>query len=189
MIDPAFEALERARTLPESGVLPAQGLLIMAARTGRPLQDGWWENIETKLRERPLGVQELGALRALTNCAIDPDCTLPAAPMMRLFMTALSRGEHPELLAIYGSYALNALGDAELALLLWKRAAELAPSQSQYHVSLARLLIALGKEEEARQRIDALRALGRLGQNEVEARDLESRMRAATVPRKDLPQP
>ncbi|MFP5339132.1 MAG: tetratricopeptide repeat protein, partial [Gammaproteobacteria bacterium] len=176
LLDPAFEALERARKIPESGVLPAQGLLILAARAGRPLQEAWWQDLEAKFRERPFGVAEIGALRALVECAIDTDCGMPVQPMMRLFMTSLGQGEHPEVLSVYGNYALNVLGDPELALQLWERAVELAPRQSQYHISLARLQIALGQHARARERIAKLRALGRLGQYENDARQLESRM-------------
>jgi protein O-mannosyl-transferase len=176
LLDPAFEALERARQIPESGVLPAQGLLILAARAGRPLQEAWWQDLEAKFRERPFGVAEIGALRTLVECAIDTDCGMPVQPMIRLFMTSLGQGEHPEVLSVYGNYALNVLGDPELALQLWERAVELAPRQSQYHISLARLQIALGQHARAREQIAKLRALGRLGQYENDARQLESRM-------------
>jgi protein O-mannosyl-transferase len=178
LLEEAFEALERARTVPNTGVLPAQGLLVLAARTGRPADDSWWQDIEHKFATRPIGVAELGALNALTQCAIEEGCTLAVEPMLRLFAVALARGEQPELLSTYGNYVLNVLGDTRLAMQVWNRAAELAPHQAQYQISLARLEIALGQEKAARQRIASLRASGAVGQNEMSAQQLESRIDA-----------
>ncbi|MND05281.1 hypothetical protein D3C83_259730 [compost metagenome] len=53
------------------------------------------------------------------------------------------------------------------------------PQVAQYRANLIKLLIAEGQYEEAQDQITKLRALGRFGQNEAEARMLDLRLDAA----------
>lgn len=170
----AFAALEDARRVPRSGVLPLQGLLMLASRTGRPMQDAWWREMGDKLRHNPIGAQETSALAAMTECAIATRCPFPAGRMVGLYLAALGNGENPEVMNIYGNYALNVLGDAELTRRLWSRAVELAPGTLQYRINLVRYWIARGRMDEARREIAALRALGSFGQNDAVADALEA---------------
>ena len=50
-----------ARAVPNSGVLPASALLILAARTGTPLQDAWWNDLAKRHGHRRLGAQDVVA--------------------------------------------------------------------------------------------------------------------------------
>jgi protein O-mannosyl-transferase len=177
LLDPAFEALERARQIPESGVLPAQGLLILAAQARRPLREEWWSDLENKFRQRPFGVSELGTLGALVTCELEAHCRFPRDRMLALFAAALQRSQDPQLLAIYGNYALNVLLDPNLALQLWSDAVEQAPRNVQYRETLAKLWIASGRHDLAREQIEMIRALGRFGETEATAATLEARMR------------
>jgi protein O-mannosyl-transferase len=176
LLDSAFEALERARQVPGAGVLPAQALLILAARTNRPPKDAWWNDIEAKFRVGPFGVPELGVLRALVQCAVDEDCNFSPERMLTLFAAALTRSEDPQLLAIYGNYALNVLRDPNLAARLWADAVQRAPRNVQYRENLAKLMIASGQYARAKEEIATIRALGRFGETEASAAMLEARM-------------
>lgn len=175
----AFDALERARTVPRSNILPAQALLVLAARTGRPLKDAWWRDIREKLRLRPIGPQELAALGAMTRCAEEGDCRFPEDRMMAIYLAALDQQENPELLTMYGSYALHVLHDPALALRLWTHAAEVEPGNPQYRINLIKLLIAVGRREQAMEQISVLRGLGRFGQHDNVAEKLRLRLESA----------
>jgi hypothetical protein len=170
-------ALEQARRVPNNGILPDQASIMFAAKTGRPLQAEWWQDMRQKLAGRPIGPQELASMGALTKCAIGKGCNFPVADMQAMFRAALSRGSQPEVLNIYGDYALNVLHDNEAALAAWRRCTQLRPGEPQYHVNLVKLLILLGQDKEARAEIAALRRIGKLGQNEVAAAELEQRLR------------
>jgi hypothetical protein len=176
-VEQAFAALERARQVPNAGALPAQAALVLAARTGRPQRDAWWRDLQATLRSRPLGPQETGALAGLTGCAVQRLCQFPREEMVETFASALARGDHPEVLNNYGNYALNVLGDQDLALRAWTRAAELSPGEPQYRIALVKLQILRHHDAEARAGIARLRAMGRFGQYEREARELEQRLR------------
>jgi hypothetical protein len=99
--------------------------------------------------------------------------------MLAVFGAALSRGPHPEVFNIYGSYALNTLKDPGLSLRLWRESVRLNPNEPQYRINLCRLLIVLREPEQAREQIAALRRIGRLGQYESLALQLEARLAAA----------
>ena len=176
-LKPAMAAIEKARLAPGSTVLPAQAALIVAARTGRSLQAVWWSDLTQKLEHQPMGPQPLGALGAMVDCSNNRLCAFPPDEMLRAFAAALSHGDNPELFNIYGSYALNSLGDVELALKLWREAVRIKPTEPQYRINISKLLIALGKDQEARREISELRRIGTLGQYESMALLLEADLR------------
>jgi hypothetical protein len=172
----AFAALEHARALPRSGILPAQGLLLLAARTHGPVDDAWWDEIDQRLATDPIGAQELSAMNSLTRCAISKACDFPPDRMMAMFATAMGRGDNAEVLNVFGNYTINALGKPELGEFAWRKSVALSPNKVQYRINLAKLLIALGKDAEARAQIAAIRQMGIPGQNELTARGLEARL-------------
>ena len=173
----AFDALERARRVPGSNILAAQGLLLLASRTGQPLKDEWWLEIEQKLRKGPIGPQERGAVAALTRCSVARYCRFPARRMMGVFNAALSHRPDPEILNTYADYALNVLGDAGEAERIFRLVCELSPRNIQYRTNLIGLLIAVGKLDEAQAMIATLREKGRFGSGEDAANQLEQRLR------------
>ena len=172
----AFEAFERANLVPDASISALQGSLLLAARTGSPSKAEWWQEMQARLREESIGPQELGALGALTDCAIAGRCHFPPEEMLGTFSAALSHGDNPEVLSIYGNYALNILRDPPLTERLWRESAKLRPGEPQYAISLAKLMIAQGRTSDARREIRRLRTIGRFGQYKRTADALESRL-------------
>ena len=156
----AYAPLERAAALPKSSILPQQALIFMNSRMHLPLKDAWWDTMTAKLKARDPGVQDESSLQALTQCARDGQCKLPEKRMVLAFQAALS---HPRqsarLQATYGDYAWNVLGDKPLGLRMTEAATRAAPSEPAYHITLARMLLAVGHTDEARQQIQALQTL------------------------------
>lgn len=175
LLPQAFQALDRARDAPGSDVMPDGGLLILAARTGTPLQDAWWRDLDAKLRRAPVRVQEINTIASLTRCAREGACPFPTAAMLGMYAAALSHGPNAEVFNIQADYMFNVLREPDVALELWRRAIELRPDEPQYRINRTRVLIALGHEQEARDAIAGLRALGL--DNEAAARELEKRFR------------
>lgn len=176
-------ALERARRVRGSGILPHSGLLLVAARTGQPAQQAWWLEMQQRLRDSPIGSQEINALQSLEHCAREGGCTFPPGRMVATFESALSRGPNGEVLSLYGDYALNVLHEPQAALHMWRQAIALHPRRAQYRVNLIKLLIAMGHHDEARRQIAQLRALGRLGQYDAMAAGMHARLQSAMAAR------
>ena len=99
--------------------------------------------------------------------------------MVGMYDAALSRAPNPTVLASYGKYALNVLDDAPLALRLWTDAVARAPNNGQLRYNRARLLLLLGRRDEARAERDTLAQRAPLA-NRPLIQDLDSRLQDAT---------
>ena len=172
----AYAPLERATTLPASSILPQQALIFMNSRMGLPLKPQWWDSMIAKLKARVPGVQDESSLGALAKCAEDHACPLPPERMVAAFEAALS---HPRpsarLQAMYGEYAWNVLGDRTLATNMLTGAVAMQPGEPAYHITLARMLAAQGRQAGVEKQIEALQALnigGRLDRDLAELRAL-----------------
>lgn len=172
----AFEALESARAVPEASILPAQGLLLLAARTGQPLKDEWWNEIEQRLRERPIGPQERSAIAALTRCSVARYCRFPARRMMGVFNAALGQRLDQEILNTYAAYSLNVLGRVDEAERIFRLLCEMSPNNTAYRANLINFLIGTGKLDEAQEQIALLRDKGRFGSMTLQADELQKRL-------------
>jgi hypothetical protein len=161
----AYGPLERAASMPASSILPQQALIFMNARMGLPFKDTWWSSMIAKLKMRKPGVQDESSLGALVQCAHNGLCNLPREQMLKAFQAALS---HPvpsaRLLATYGDYAWNVLGDHELGERMIREAVHTEKNESAYRITLIKMLIAEGHTEEARQALMQLEQLNTGGQ-------------------------
>jgi hypothetical protein len=172
----AYPPLERAAALPESSILPEQALIFMNSRMHLPLKDAWWDSMITKLKSRRSTVQDESSLGALTQCDREHRCDLPKSRMIEAYMAALS---HPDpsarLLAMYGDYAWNVLGDHELGERMTEDAVKAAPNEPAYQITLVRMLAAQGNTTKARSALNQLEVLnigGRLNTNMEELNTL-----------------
>jgi hypothetical protein len=171
-----YAPLERAAVLPGSSILPEQALIFMNARMHLPLKDAWWDSMNAKLKAHPLGIQDESSLAALTQCAREGHCALPAARMRQAFTSALS---HPapsaRLLATYGDYAWNVLHDHALGERMTREAVHTKPNEPAYQITLIRMLTTQGRKAEARNALKQLETLnygGRLNTSVDELRKL-----------------
>lgn len=176
----AYAPLERSMRLPGSSILPEQALIFMNARMHRALKDAWWDSMITKLAAHKTGVQDESSLAALTKCADDGDCSLPANRMLDAFGAALS---HPSpgarLLAIYSDYAWNVLDDRELGLRVAMEAANAKPQEPAYRITLIRMLIVQGRSAEARRQLQRLEQLNIGGRLDETIHALETKLPGA----------
>ena len=170
----AYAPLEKAAALPDFSILPEQALIFMNARMQLPLKDEWWDSIDTKLKAHPPGVQDESALSSLTQCVRDAQCALPPERMKQAFIAALS---HPaptaRLLATYGDYAWNVLGNHVLGIDMTEQAVKTKPDEPAYRITLIRMLAAQGRKVEAIRGLEQLQLLnigGRLNNNLTELR-------------------
>lgn len=95
---------------------------------------------------------------------------------MQAFLAALSH-PHPSarLLAAYGDYAWNVLGDHTLGEQMTAEAVRAAPNEPAYRITQVRMLVAQGRTTDARQVISQLETLnigGRLNDRLNELRAL-----------------
>jgi hypothetical protein len=174
----AYAPLEKSAALPNSSILPEQALIFMNARMHLPLKNAWWDSMIAKLKANKPGVQDESSLGALTQCARENNCDLPADRMMNAFMAALSHpNPRPRLLATYGDYAWNVLDDHSLGERMTEEAVQAQPGEPAYRITLVRMLAAQGRKAEAEKalkQLDTLNIGGRLDDSLRELRALLS---------------
>lgn len=160
----AYQPLEKATALPLASILPEQALIFMNSRMHLPLKDAWWDSMINKLKTRKPGVQDESSLNALTQCAREKRCELPAGRMTQAFEAALS---HPQpsarLLATYGDYAWNVLDNEQLGERMTQKAVKANPAEPAYRITLVRMLARQGRYSDARKQVQALQALNFAG--------------------------
>lgn len=113
---------------------------------------------------------------SLTQCARKRECDFPPEQMLAMYDAALAGGPNPDAATMKGEYLLNVYRDTEGTLALWREAVRLRPAVAQYRANLVKLLIHMRRFDEARREIAEIRAMGKLGQNEAQAAELERRL-------------
>lgn len=169
----AYAPLEKAMQLPDASILPEQALIMMNARMKLPIKQEWWNSLIKKLQTHKPGVQDETSLEKLAECVQNGKCSLDNDQMLRAFLAALS---HPEpsarLLAVYGSYVWNVLGERNLGESMLTEAVQTMPKEAAFRITLARMLIVQKHSKEATEQISALQRLNTAGRLDADLRQL-----------------
>jgi hypothetical protein len=172
-ISAAYPPLERAMQLPYASILPEHALIMMNARMGLPIKQEWWDSLINKLKAHKPGAQDEGSLEKLAECVHNGKCVLDNDQMLQAFLAALS---HPapsaRLLAVYGSYAWNVLGDRDLGESLLTEAVQSKPKEAAFRITLARMFILKKHFNEANEQILALQQLNTAGRLDANLHEL-----------------
>ncbi len=181
----AYRPLEKAASIPSSTILPLQALIFMNSRMHLPLDPQWWTVMIAKLKARKPGVEDESSLGALSQCARDKQCDLPHNEMTQAYLAALS---HPSpsarLLAMYGDYAWEILGDHELGARMLKAAIENRPNEPAYYITRTRMLITMGRIAEAQRAIQQLESMNTGGRFDSVIASLNAQLSASAGPGK-----
>jgi hypothetical protein len=132
---------------PAITIIPAQG----------EVQPQWWSGLQRALAAGPPSEQSISALDSLRACQHDGDCPAQTQALLDAYLAAL---DHPQasgrLLASYGVFAANQLGDYALAEHALGDAALLLPGTPAIRVDLAKVLVLENQPERARAILDHL---------------------------------
>lgn len=140
---------ERGARLPMSSPLPEQGLILMAATTGQPVDDAWWDSLIAKLRLRSPGPQELMTVTGLVKQS-NEGIPLDAARLSAAYEALLSHGGLPPIYYLqYADFAMTRLGDQALAERMYVAAVDSPEMDGAYALRVAGLLRGMGRERQA----------------------------------------
>lgn len=126
------------------------------------------KDLEAQLREFPLSSYSIEALVHLASCQAAGDCSLPRNLVGILLANALAnpsinKSQKGALLAS-GANLAHARGEPEVALSMAKEAMSLAPEQLQHQLNVSKLLILLGRLNEAEDLLAATERADRLSE-------------------------
>ena len=157
LIDPAIQAFERASELPNSDAASLAGLIIVANHMHREVKSEWWQSLTEKLSRQPPSQEDISALQSLANCQRKGECAVETPQLLAAFLGALNhQSPSARLLATYGAFAANELGDYALSARVLHDAATMSPEIMGYRIELANALALEGKPKEAEQILNQL---------------------------------
>lgn len=160
----AFEVLESMAMKPDSDVVHNQLLIVTSAKHGLPIKSIWWTSLIEKLRARPPRSVEASALMALLKCYDDGVCPRDVEHLHAAFAAAVDHpGGYAPLFTAYGQFALDYLGDAELAERQIRAAVAHSPSDPKAQANVVLFLIRVGRFADAELELERLRRLNTLG--------------------------
>lgn len=129
---------ERGSRLPSASPLPEQGLILMAALSGQPVQDAWWDRVVHKLRVRAVGPEESMMVLGLLGQRYK-GVPLDDRRLADVYTVLAERSTMPPLQYVQlGDHALRYLKDPALADRMFVSAIEQCRNDPAY----ARKLIA-----------------------------------------------
>ena len=174
----AISTLEKARTLPNAGIMFEQLLITIHAKSGLPIEPDWWVAIVHKLKSRPTSASDVRALQQLNACFIEGSCRTELNSLYQAYAAAFLHGKpRAELLSTHAEFAWRLLGDLRTA----ERDARAAVSTSPKDIELRRrfliLLLQTDRLSQARDEILELRKLNRFGLFDELIDDMETLLR------------
>jgi len=153
------QEFERGSHLPNASPLLEQGLILMAATTGQPVQEEWWDRLLEKLQTQPIGPQQLLAVTGFLKPRYD-GIEISDQRIAQAYATLLSRRPQAPIYYVqYGNFVLRYLNDPQLASRLFAEAIERNPGDVAYALKIARALLEDGHPQPALAVIDKAQAL------------------------------
>lgn len=139
----AKQQFRRAADLPGNPSLSLQGLIVMQARHGLPLEPALWQEFRAGLTASRLTPERTGALHSVSQCRISGQCSLNDGELLATFLAVLERNPgNATAHTLYANFAWNVLKDQSLAVRLQREAVRLAPDSRQSRENLAKFLLA-----------------------------------------------
>lgn len=157
LIAPAMAAFNRASRLPGSGASPLAAMIVVAGHMHQPIEADWWTRLDAVLAAQPPSAESISSLESLVRCQHSGDCPADTAPLLAAFLAALNHPPTGRLLAAYGVFAANQLGDYALADQLFTDALAQMPDADGIRLDLAKVLSLEGRKAEARMLLEQMR--------------------------------
>lgn len=152
----SIREFERTSRLPGASPLLEQGLIILSATAGQPADAVWWDQLIRKIREQPLGPEQVMAVRGLMT-QYERGIPIDARRLAEAYEAMLGRGPWPGFIyAQFGDFMLVAFNDQDRAEQLFVMAVKADPSDLVFN---ARVLSTLMSDGHVRQADAVLREL------------------------------
>jgi hypothetical protein len=179
LIGPAMEAYERAAALPDSGIGPLAGLIVVASHMHRDINPEWWAQIDEKLGAAPPSAESVTALESLSDCQHRQECPPQTDELLNGYLTAIGRAPpNGRLLASYGTFLANQLHDYKAAEVALADALSTLPGVTGIRLNLVKTLLLQRKFSEAEAVLEGLDGASLTKDDAEEAGRLEQVIRS-----------
>lgn len=174
----AMNTWREAASLPNTSLLPWQGLIFESTRHGLPIDPAWWAGMRDYVSTRALSTQDKTALYSLIDARADGDIPIPVEPLRQLVATA--RAAQPQdalLMTLHANFLLNVAHDPDKAEPLLYRVVASRPKEAAGWRNLITFQLASGQYSRAAASIDRLAAVNRFGQENAAIAQFRAKLR------------
>jgi protein O-mannosyl-transferase len=190
LLDRANEIFVDCMALKSTNILCEQGLVILQAKRGIPIDRKLWTSIVAKLRAYPASEGSASSLMNLWDCQAHDVCPKQYAELREAFEAAMHRTPvNPRLLANYGDFAAEGLGDFDLAERLLRQAVLQMPYTPVYRFNLIQVLLHNGKPADVSAEMAQLSAQNHFGSLSDLIAELDKEVAAEPAPAAALAPP
>jgi len=181
----AYKYLEQANALSDSDIMPLAIMIKLSYLLKRPVKQEWFDQMADKLSSGyAVTPNTVDSLYELASCMNDP-CSIPQETMDTLFRLMMQnkrlenlKGLQAEAATVYGYYTINVRGDFHQGLALFNTAVSLDPKGTQHWINLIKLLIHMGRTDEAEHRLAAFKDTGTHSGNRNDYQHLQEAIEA-----------
>ena len=160
----AEDRMRHCMTLPQSSVVCEAGLVLLAARDGRPADTAIWDSMIHKFETGVASVSDAAAMKMLIDCHLQEKCPNQLPQLVRTMKAAMSGARpHYLMISVNARFAANILHDDAMAEASFREVAAQLPGNSVARGNLIRFLIAKQRLEEAEHELAAMQELNIFG--------------------------
>lgn len=155
-----MQEFERGSRLPGASPLPEQGLILMAAVSGYPVDPAWWDRMLAKVRTQPIGPEQMMSVMGLMT-QHQRGYRVDAARLAEVYQALLDRGDWPgHVYASFADFVLADIGDEAWAQRLYVESVACDPTDAEFANLLFSTLVAERKVRHAGAVWDKMLELG-----------------------------
>lgn len=143
------------------------GLIQLSSSRGKTVEPEWINMLEKRLSESTYAPDTGNQLMGLVTCQTKGLCKLPKNDIERILQAPLKNAGVPGsgralALLAWTHYLINLANDYPAAVTALQHAIEASPNDLEYRLTLAQLLVALQRDEEAQNQLAILKRLDRM---------------------------
>jgi len=158
----AMEEFLRGSKIPGASPMPEQGLIVLAATAGEPIDPAWWDSAIQKLETRAIGPQELSMLTGFLAMR-EKGLMIDDRKFAEAYLVMVNRMTMPaSQYYAFGIHALEHLGDEDLAAKLFERTVDHGAKNPSFIAALVESLYNHGHQRQARQMAEYAKSKARI---------------------------
>lgn len=163
----AYEYFAKASSLSPADTLGLLELIRLNSKHNLPIDESWAHALAGRLEHYPLSANTGNSLASLEDCMVDDVCT-PSPRIMETLLQAALRNPtlqgktKTQVLFAWSNFLFKFRHNPEAATRAAYEAAAASPQRLDYQLILIRMLISMGKSNEAKIEIERVRLLDKI---------------------------
>lgn len=174
----AYEHFAKASSLSPADTLGLFGLIGLNSKHQLPIEESWVHALAGRIERYPFSPNTGNSIVSLEKCVTGGNCKLPSETMVTLMQAALSnptlQGKaKAQVLFAWSDFQFRIKQDRDAAAKAAYEAAAAFPKELEFQLTLVKMLINMGKTNEAKTQIERTRQLDKMQAHAASLNELE----------------